>query len=142
MIIARFARKILKLTGSIFQVYGHRQGHAEFEKNILGRIRAPDGTYGILSADRADHARYRRLLSHEFSDRGMKVQQPVIVSYVDLLIEGLRSSSNQAPQDLVQWFNVSTQLALLSHRSTDRFLYSGLRLTLSESSLSATTSTA
>ena len=87
-------------------VWGHRQGHQEFMKAEDSRLRQPNGTYGILSADRADHSRYRRLFSHAFSERGMREQQPIILKYVDLLIKDLRESASQSSQEMVQWFNV------------------------------------
>jgi cytochrome P450 len=38
----------------------------------------------------------------------VREQQPVILKYVDLLIEGLRNCSEHEPQDLVKWFNWTT----------------------------------
>ncbi|KAF2168707.1 hypothetical protein M409DRAFT_20724 [Zasmidium cellare ATCC 36951] len=87
-------------------VFEHRQNHQEFPKWRVGP--ALNGYRGILSSDREDHSRYRRLLSHEFSAQSMKNQQPIIMGYVDLLIRGLRDCSPQEPQDMVQWFNWAT----------------------------------
>jgi cytochrome P450 len=90
-------------------VWGHRQGHQEFMKDDKFRSITPDGIYGILGAPRQDHSRYRRLLSHAFSDKGMREQQGIIVAYVDDLIWGLRMASKDGESlDMVKWFNWTT----------------------------------
>lgn len=88
-------------------VWAHRQGHQEFMKDEQDRVKHPNGHFGILNAAREDHSRYRRLLSHAFSEKGMKEQQPHIISYVDMLMKDLKAVSPDEPQDMVQWFNVS-----------------------------------
>ena len=87
-------------------VWGHRQGHAEFMK--ANTVPLPNGVRGILGARRADHARFRRLLSHAFSERGMKEQQKTIQEFVDLLIERLRQNASNGSLDMVQWLNWTT----------------------------------
>jgi cytochrome P450 len=90
-------------------VWAHRQGHQEFMKDHLFRTISPDGVYGILGADREDHARYRRLLSHAFSDKGMREQQGLIAGYVDDLVEGLKRASKEGESlNMVEWFNWTT----------------------------------
>lgn len=87
-------------------VWAHHQGQEEFMKHDMDRFRHPNGHYGILSAERSDHSRYRRLLSHAFSEKGMREQQPQILGYVDLLIKDLKEVAGEGPQDMVKWFNV------------------------------------
>jgi averantin hydroxylase len=87
-------------------VWAHRQGHQEFMKDDADRFKHPNGHYGILLADREEHSRYRRLLSHAFSEKGMREQQPHIIGYVDMLMEDLKNVAREGPQDMVQWFNV------------------------------------
>ena len=72
---------------------------------------AGNGIHSILSANDADHTRYRRLLSHAFSERALVQQEHLILSYIDLLIDRLRrcaSSPDTAVVDLVKWFNFTT----------------------------------
>lgn len=72
---------------------------------------AENGIHSILSANDADHSRYRRLLAHAFSERALIQQEDLLLSYVDLLMERLRdraSSPNTAVVDLVKWFNFTT----------------------------------
>ncbi|KAI4281836.1 MAG: hypothetical protein L6R38_003390 [Xanthoria sp. 2 TBL-2021] len=41
--------------------------------------------HSILSANDADHCRYRRLLSHAFSDRALREQEPLLQHYINFL---------------------------------------------------------
>lgn len=88
--------------------FSHRQGHEEFGKSSLTKTTPPNGVDGIILADRANHSRYRRAFAASFSDRGMQRQQPLIRSYVDLFIQGLKSKCAEGPQDIVAWFNWTT----------------------------------
>ncbi|KAL3422646.1 cytochrome P450 [Phlyctema vagabunda] len=64
-------------------------------------------TQGILSVKSdEDHSRYRRLLSHAFSEKALRGQEPLIKKYIDLLISRLRSKAEIGePQDIVAWYN-------------------------------------
>lgn len=56
--------------------------------------------------DDADHARYRRLLNHAFSEKALRDQGPLIKKYVDLLMARLHEKVEEAgAQDMVKWFN-------------------------------------
>lgn len=92
-------------------IYNHHQGRPNFPKNPLWMAPADNGIHSILSANDADHARYRRLLSHAFSERALRQQEHLLSSYIDLLINRLRecaSSSDTAVVDLVKWLNFTT----------------------------------
>ncbi|KAI1352187.1 cytochrome P450 [Xylaria sp. FL0043] len=91
-------------------IYGHKKvGEEEFPKY--------EGTYkifphlptSIINSDRLDHALLRRQLSHGFSDRSMREQEPIIGRYVDLLISRLRDvSKKNSSQNLREWYNFAT----------------------------------
>lgn len=73
----------------------------------------PNGIHSILSANDADHSRYRRLLSHAFSDQALRQQEYLLTSYIDLLTNRLKeqievSGTCTAVVDLVRWFNFTT----------------------------------
>lgn len=92
-------------------IYSHHQGRPNFPKNPIWMAPASNGIHSILSANDADHARYRRLLSHAFSERALKQQEHLVQSYIELLVEKLRecaSTPNTAVVDLVQWLNFTT----------------------------------
>lgn len=64
----------------------------------------------LISADRELHGRLRRQLAHGFSDRSMREQEPLIRSYVDLLIKrlGEHCKGGEEEVDMCKWFNFTT----------------------------------
>ena len=92
-------------------IYNPRQGRPKFPKNPLWMAPSDSGIHSILSANDADHTRYRRLLSHAFSERALRDQEHLLMSYIDLLINRLRkcaSSPDTAVVDMVKWLNFTT----------------------------------
>ena len=92
-------------------IYGHHQGRPNFPKNPLWMGPGDNGIHSILSANDADHSRYRRLLSHAFSERALHQQEHILLCYVDLLINRLQEKatpSGVANVDIAQWFNFVT----------------------------------
>ncbi|GAW18921.1 hypothetical protein ANO14919_084040 [Xylariales sp. No.14919] len=91
-------------------IYGHRKaGEEEFPKY--------DGTYkifphlptSIINSNRQDHSALRRQLAHGFSDRSMREQEPIIGSYVDLLVSRLKEAvQKNSSQNLREWYNYAT----------------------------------
>ncbi|OAA45480.1 cytochrome P450 ClCP1 [Metarhizium rileyi] len=64
----------------------------------------------ILYSGRDEHAALRRQLSHGFSDRSMRAQEPRIMQFVDLLINRLHQWSNNGETALRMdsWYNFTT----------------------------------
>lgn len=92
-------------------IYGHHQGSPNFPKNPLWMGPSDNSIHSILSANDADHARYRHLLSHAFSERALRQQEYLLLSYIDLLVGRLRdcvSSPETAVIDMVKWLNFTT----------------------------------
>jgi cytochrome P450 len=84
----------------------NQPGRGQLRKNPEVYVKSLNGEHSILSVPSdADHSRYRRLLSHGFSERAIRDQEPVVQSYVDLLIRGLHQRAKEGPQDMVAWFN-------------------------------------
>ncbi|UPK90664.1 hypothetical protein LCI18_001599 [Fusarium solani-melongenae] len=84
------------------EVYGFRTGSRKSETT-----QPP----AMIMADGADHARYRRLLSHAFSNSALKDQEAIVQKYMALLVDGLRDSGDKADDnivDLVKWYNFLT----------------------------------
>ena len=59
----------------------------------------------LTAVDPYEHSRHRRLLSHAFSDKALREQEPLIKNYVDLLMARLHQNAEQGAQDMVSWFN-------------------------------------
>ena len=92
-------------------IYGHHQKQSNFPKNPIWMAPAANGIHSILSANDADHARYRRLLAHAFSERALRQQEHLLQSYIDLLVNKLHehaSVPSTAVVDLVKWLNFTT----------------------------------
>ncbi|OTA98262.1 hypothetical protein M426DRAFT_70144 [Hypoxylon sp. CI-4A] len=87
------------------EIYGH--GHAEFPKNYTrGIISDPKK---IISANAADHFRFRRAMLPAFSDKALGQQEPLIKVYVDLLVQRLREVAQTGNStDMVRWYNFTT----------------------------------
>jgi averantin hydroxylase len=94
-------------------IYGHHnaatEGFSEFDKDRLEIVKPANGTYSILGAFAPDHSRFRRLFSHSFSEKGMRDMQPRIQSFVQLLIKGLKETSEAGGYtDILEWYNWTT----------------------------------
>lgn len=100
-------------------IYGTRTGHGQKAKDY--RFYPPTAGKGasIIQSNDQDHSRFRRLLSHAFSDSSLRSQEPIIKGYVDLLIQRLHENSTPAeekgmtnseakPLNLVAWYNFAT----------------------------------
>ncbi|KAI0392849.1 putative cytochrome P450 monooxygenase [Xylariaceae sp. FL0594] len=93
-------------------IYGHKKaGEEELEKhkgfyNIFKHVPRT-----VLNTDRREHGSLRRQLAHGFSDRSMREQEPLIGSYVNLLIKRLRevtTAEGGAVQNMCAWYNYTT----------------------------------
>lgn len=68
-----------------------------------------NGVYSIIVSGEADHSRLRRNLSHAFSDKALRLQEPLLMSYVDLLIHKLKEQTEQSLSvDIMRWYNYTT----------------------------------
>lgn len=91
-------------------IYGHH-GSYEMEKDPkFYRIFGGRGASQIINAERAAHSMLRRQLSHGFSDRAMRAQEPIIGGYVDLLVQRLGEHSEGGAKaiDMRAWLNFTT----------------------------------
>lgn len=70
----------------------------------------PPTAMHIISANDEDHTRFRRVLSHAFSEKALANQESLLQQYVDLLIHQLRevTAKDKAPQDMTVWYNWTT----------------------------------
>lgn len=93
-------------------IYGHRQGHKGLQKDPVFYGLPPEGVHQIVSTPSdADHSRMRRLLAHAFSEKALREQEPLIISYVDTFVDKLRQQIHGpvgGKVDLVRWYNFTT----------------------------------
>ncbi|KAK0724599.1 putative cytochrome P450 monooxygenase [Lasiosphaeris hirsuta] len=99
-------------------IYGHK---AEELPKARMFYRSKAQPPSIVTEDRENHAMLRRSIAPSFSDRALRDQEPIIGSYVDLLIKRLRESAvdphrrdpitglqANAPLDMMSWYNWCT----------------------------------
>lgn len=81
-------------------IYSHQNGAVvkgeEFEKHMLF-YRNKGIPPSILAETRDNHALLRRQLSHGFSEKSMREQEPIIKEYIDLLMMRLKEQCVPAP---------------------------------------------
>ncbi|KAH7386602.1 isotrichodermin C-15 hydroxylase [Cadophora sp. MPI-SDFR-AT-0126] len=91
------------------EIYGFRAGSKKSETFLKDRYWiAKVDPPSMIAADGADHTRFRRLLSHAFSNKALKDQEPLIQASMDLFIDGLKKEvqvRSDGVVDLVKWFN-------------------------------------
>lgn len=94
-------------------IYGHRPGHNPFPKNpIWWGGKSSGWPESIITAeDPADHKRMRKILDPAFTMKALSAQEPLIQSYVDLLVGRLqklstaKGSNAGAVVAIVKWYN-------------------------------------
>lgn len=85
------------------EIYAMKAG---MEKNPNWCPAPQNGVRGILTANKADHARFRHLLAPVFSEKALREQESIIQKYISLLISKLKEEDIKAPGkpvDLVKW---------------------------------------
>ncbi|KAL4917420.1 cytochrome P450 [Aspergillus aurantiobrunneus] len=89
-------------------IHAHVPGRPEFPKDPIRLPLAPNGVMSILVSDTRNHARFRSLFGHAFSDKGLRAQEPTIVRYADLLIEVLQDVADTGVSvEMVRYFNMA-----------------------------------
>ncbi|KAL5371590.1 hypothetical protein DPSP01_014148 [Paraphaeosphaeria sporulosa] len=94
-------------------IYGFRTGRNKggetYQKDLNWYPPAVEGKRSMLSADDANHSRMRKNLSHAFSDRALRDQEPIVQDLIDLLIQRLDERIDQGQStDLTIWYNYTT----------------------------------
>lgn len=91
-------------------IYGFRtgkhKGHMNMRKDPAWYAPPPTGVHIIVANDE-DHSRFRKTLSHAFSERALAQQEPLVQGYADLLVNRLKevTSTGKALQDMTKWYN-------------------------------------
>jgi len=94
------------------QVYGHgtkgTPGSPPF-KDVLRYAKVPNQTPNLLNVPDEFHGRQRRIFSRAFSDRALKLQEPLFLKYINKLVSRLRASEHENKKvDFVQLYNFTT----------------------------------
>ncbi|KAL1857489.1 hypothetical protein Daus18300_010354 [Diaporthe australafricana] len=94
-------------------IYGHQtMGKKSNPKHPDSRFRDFNGVKSLVSELEDDeHGRIRRIVSHAFSDRALRDQQPLLTQYVDQLIGNIHRDEAADPEreyDAAKLFNFTT----------------------------------
>ncbi|KAF1348965.1 cytochrome P450 [Delphinella strobiligena] len=91
-------------------IYGHRTaGKKAFAKDSDFYVRSVNGSYDLLnSPTEENHSRQRRLLSNSFSDRSLKVQEPLFKEWANLLVHKLAVDGVEKPLNIAAYYNFTT----------------------------------
>lgn len=89
-------------------IYGYKHGTGgEMPKDPQMYGNTTAGALSIFSAPSHRHGQLRRLLSHGFSEKALRFQEPIIQRYLDLFIRRLRDLGARGEDvDIVTWYNV------------------------------------
>jgi cytochrome P450 len=94
-------------------IYGFRTGKHKntgaYLKDRTWFIKPLNNVWNLLATDEADHSRVRRNLSHAFSEKALREQEPIIQRYADLLVHRMgEHAAEDKPVDIVRWYNYTT----------------------------------
>lgn len=112
--VVRYSPNELTFSGadSLRDIHGHRVGSHTLEKDPRFYKNPVRGSaVAMTSANYADHSRMRRVFSNAFSDRALKLQEPMFLRYVDQLVANLRRGCAQDPArkwNMVRMYNFTT----------------------------------
>ena len=89
-------------------IAAHVPGRPEFLKDPIRLPLAPNGVMSILVSDTPNHARFRSLFGHAFSDKGLRSQESKLIRYADLLIEVLKEVADTGKSiEMVNYYNMA-----------------------------------
>ena len=80
------------------------KGHENMQKDPAWYAQPPVASHIIVAND-ADHTRFRRVLSHAFSEKALAQQEVLLQGYVDLLVNRLKEviSKESGSQNMCDW---------------------------------------
>ncbi|KAJ6092466.1 hypothetical protein N7467_004435, partial [Penicillium canescens] len=91
----------------------NRDFRSGFEKDPTWYSQSMNTVPVIVTARNEDHGRLRGIMAHAFSDRALARQEPLITSYVDILIQQLHENQTQKSVDLVPWLTSAAMDVIL-----------------------------
>jgi cytochrome P450 len=92
-------------------VYGHRPGRPDLNKDPIhvGAVDPIPGVQTISMADRENHARQRKALSHGFSKQALWSQEEIVNGFVTKLMDQFHKFAESGEVfDIVKWLNFIT----------------------------------
>lgn len=92
------------------EIYGVHKD-IKFVKDLPDHLLSLIGERGMITADDKNHTRIRRVFNNGFSDKALKLQEPLFMEYANLLVNKLNekvAADPKAPIDMVNMLNFTT----------------------------------
>jgi cytochrome P450 len=90
-------------------IMGHKKERSEFSKANWFYRPVEDQATHVVNESREQHGRLRRQMAHGFSEKAMRDQEPLIRSYVDMLLDRLHEFCTSGSQVILSdWYNYTT----------------------------------
>nr|POF26423.1 cytochrome p450 monooxygenase hmp1 [Quercus suber] len=91
-------------------IYGFKKvGQPKFPKDPKFYLASYNKVHSLATADDATHARQRKILSHAFSDRAMREQQPILQNWARNMLARLQDASLRIDKiDMLKFYNCTT----------------------------------
>lgn len=109
--VVRFSPEELSFTNERAwrDIYGHKAVPLAKDPLLYNSVKLSDGASSIFNASSEAHPLIRKQLAFAFSDKALRQQEPLLQSYIDLLMRKLRDTAHSGtPADLVRWYNFTT----------------------------------
>lgn len=86
-------------------IFAKVPGRAQWPRHPKRVPQGKNGPQSIMNTAGTYHARFRRLLNHAFSEKGLQEQQELITKYIDLFINKVDGFARTGePMDVTKWF--------------------------------------
>ncbi|KAL4958020.1 cytochrome P450 [Aspergillus filifer] len=86
-------------------IFAKVPGRAQWPRHPKRVPQGKNGPQSIMNTAGTYHARFRRLLNHAFSEKGLQEQQKLITKYIDIFINKVDNFAKTGqPIDLTKWF--------------------------------------
>lgn len=127
--VVRFAPNMLSFIDERAwkDIHGFKKPGPYKDPQVYGK--PPNGVPGLLSETRDDeHARMRKVFTGAFSDRALKEQEHLFLQYINLLVEKLKISIKEDPEngiDMVRMLStlstsISVRFGILTPKQTSQ----------------------
>ena len=83
-----------------------KQGRPQPHKDKLFYGKPMNGEHAVITADDANHSRQRKILSHAFSDKALKEQEPLLKRWASLMSKKLGEHAESGQKvDMLKYYN-------------------------------------
>lgn len=107
------------------EIYGHRKSNMPFLKKDPVYYRSPIDEVEIVNAtEPRDHVRMRKVFSHAFSDRALKLQEPLFNVHIDKLVRKIRDEAAKNPGKELDIGELVCQQGYINSLSYELTIYS------------------